>query len=528
VEPGEVLFSAATDPGQVFAALSDRYSVRIEPLPATRWTCLDTADWRLHDAGLSLRETRRGRGGTLLLSAGPATGKATSKDGGNAGTVTAPSPGRRWPQRVEGLPDSPVRERIAPAVGIRALLPLAEVEVHGLQLQVLDDEDKTRVRIEVDQLRLVGARPAALPLRVLVAPLRGYERDGRRCADLLRDRLVPLAADTDATAAALAAAGHRPGQPAVAPVRLDPEAPAPESLAAVLRRWIDAIDLARPGVLADVDTEFLHELRTSVRATRSLLRLGAELMPDAAVTRFAGEFAWLGRLTAPLRDLDVALLELDGFGVTDLTGLDELEPLRRHLRGQRRRALAAVRAGLESSRGRALSGDWRATLDAAARRDLPAPSTRVAAAAQASTAYRRIVKAAAGITDHSHPDELHHLRGRCKRMRYLLDGYGSVYEPKAHREVLASLKALQNCLGDIQDVFVQRAQLADLGTALSRRGGAGTAGTVLAIGALRDRALGRDVEARSTMARKLARFRSPATRALVAELGAPADHAVAP
>jgi len=508
VEPGEVLFSAATDPGQVFAALGDRYTVRIEPLPAARWTCLDTADWRLHDAGMSLRDARQGRAGTLLLWSGPAT------------RITAPSPGRAWPQRAEGLPDSPVRERVAPAIGIRALLPLAEVEVHGLQLRVLDDEEKTRVRIEVDQLRLVGARPAALPLRVLVTPLRGYERDGARCTDLLRDRLVPLAAETDATAAALAAAGHRPGQPAVPPVRLDPDAPAPESLAAVLRRWIDAVDLARPGVLADVDTEFLHDLRTSVRATRSLLRLGAELMPEAAVTRFADEFAWLGRLTAPLRDLDVALLELDGFGTTDLTGLEDLEPLRRQLRGQRRRALAAVRTGLESPRGRALSGDWRATLDAVARRDLPAPSTRAAAVDQANAAYRRIVKAAAGITDQSHPDELHRLRGRCKRMRYLLDGYAPVYEPKPHREVLGALRALQNCLGDIQDVFVQRAQLAELGAVMTRRGGAATTGTVLAIGALRDRALRRDADARRTMARRIARFGSAGTRANVAGLGA--------
>jgi CHAD domain-containing protein len=299
-------------------------------------------------------------------------------------------------------------------------------------------------------------------------------------------------------------------------VQLDPAGPAPEALAAVLRRWMDVIDLVRPGVLADVDTEFLHELRTSVRATRSLLRVGAELMPDAEVTRFAGEFAWLGQLTAPLRDLDVALLELDGFGSTDLDGLDDLDPLRRHLRGQRRRALAAVRAGLESPRGRALSGDWRATLDAVARRDLPGPSTRAAAAVQARVAYRRIVKAAAGVTDHTHPDDLHRLRARCKHARYLLDGYAPVFEPGPHREVLGTLRGLQNCLGDIQDVFVQRARLAELAGVMTRRG---EAGTVLAIGALRDRARRRDAAARRTLAKRLGRVRSPATRALVAQLG---------
>jgi len=511
VEPGEVLFSAATDPGQVFAALAGRYDVRIEPLPASRWTCLDTADWRLHDADMRLREARKGRAGTLLLSHGPAD------------SVSAPSPGRRWPQRIEGLPASPVRDRMAPAVGIRALLPLAEVDVRSLQLRVLDGEEKTRVRVEVDQLRLVGNRPAALPLRVIVLPVRGYERDGLRCRELLGELLpgTGAAGEVDATAAALTAAGHAPGQAGVSAVHLDPAAPAAESLAAVLYRWMEVIDLVRPGVLADVDTEYLHDLRTSVRATRSLLRLGGELMRDAHVTHFAAEFAWLSRLTAPLRDLDVALLELAGHGATDLTGLDDgsndLEPLRRHLLARRRRALTAVRTGLESPRGRALGDQWRASLDAVRRKDYPGPATGEAAAQHARQAYRRIVKAAAGVTDHTHPDELHQVRGRCKRMRYLLDGYAPVYAPAPHREVLASLKALQNCLGDIQDVFVQRDQLAEVATTLSRRGT--STPTVLAIGALRDRAMRRDVEARRTLARKLAKFAGPAVQAQVTALG---------
>jgi CHAD domain-containing protein len=505
VEAGELLFGAATDPGQVSAALASRYAVQIEPPTSAHWTCLDTADWRLHRAGMTLRDARRGRGRRLLLSYGAPE------------LLSAPAPARHWPRRVETLPASPVRERIAPAVGVRALLPLAEVDVRSLELRLLDDEAKTRVRVRVDQQRLAGDRHAALPLRVIVAPLRGYERDGQRCAELLGAAVTPIGDANTAVSAAFAAAGHAPGQPAVPAVQLDPDAPTVESMAEVLRRWIDIIDSVRPGALADVDIEYLHDMRTAIRATRSMLRIGGELLPPTHAARFAEEFAWLGRLTTPLRDLDVSLLEFAGGDTQVGADLTDLTPLHQHLGIQRRRALQDLRAGLASPRGSALSGEWRTALAQIADSDLPGPSTRAVAAEYARLAYRRIVKAAAGVTDQTHPDELHRLRRQCKRMRYLLDGYASVYPPGPHRDVLAALKQLQDCLGDIQDVDVQRRSLAEVASRLHRRGA--SVETILAIGALRERILQRDAAARRTMARRLARFCGSGTRHHVVQLG---------
>ena len=507
MEPDELMFGPATDPGQVTAALGRRYDIRIEAPVAGRWTCLDTADWRLFRAGLTLRDVREGRRGRLVL---------TPVDGDS---LTAPIPVVHWPRRVESLPASEIRDRIADLVDVRALLPLVEVDVRTLVLRLLDDEGKTRVRVHVDQQRLTGERPAPLPLRVSIAPLRGYERDGRRCADLLAESGAPLPDAGNAAAVAFAAAGLVPGRPAAATPTLDPQAPALDSIAAVLRRWIDVIDAARPGALADVDIEYLHDLRTAVRATRSVLRLSADLLPETHTTHFATEFAWLGALTTPLRDLDVALLELTGRGDVDLAGLDaDLEPVRRHLTNERRRALRAFRAGLDSARGTRLSPDWRAALDQLSAPQLPGgPTTVEVAAEQARTAYKRVVKAAAPVDRDTPPDHLHGLRRRCKRMRYLLDGYASVLATEPQREVLTALKALQDCLGEIQDVDVQRLQLATIAATLAKRGA--PVPTLLAIGALRERLLARDAAARRTLARRLQRFTGAATRARVEELG---------
>jgi CHAD domain-containing protein len=259
-------------------------------------------------------------------------------------------------------------------------------------------------------------------------------------------------------------------------------------------------------------------MRTSVRAARSLLRVAGELLPEALAAQLAADLRWLGDLTGPLRDLDVALLELDGRGETDTRGIDGLDPMRHLLAERRRRALARVRGGLTSARGTTLTGEWQAALAAVSNDPPPgAPPIGHVAAAHAYAAYRRVVKAAASVDADTHADHLHKLRRRCKQMRYVLDSYASVYPRGPHREVLSALKSLQDCLGAIQDVDVQCRQLTELAHDMIRRGT--PAETLLAMGALRERTLRRDAAARQNLLPRLRTFCGPATRARVRELG---------
>ena len=65
-----------------------------------------------------------------------------------------------------------------------------------------------------------------------------------------------------------------------------------------------------PGLRANLDTEFLHDFRVAVRRTRALLGQIRHVFPADVVAHFATEFSWLGRLTGPLRDVDVLVLTL--------------------------------------------------------------------------------------------------------------------------------------------------------------------------------------------------------------------------
>src|ERR1700678_4551094 len=76
----------------VLAALATEFEVvperAGEPVAAGRRTLLDTFDWRLHKAGLTLEYVARASGGELRLTGGAASPAATASA---AGTLSAPS-----------------------------------------------------------------------------------------------------------------------------------------------------------------------------------------------------------------------------------------------------------------------------------------------------------------------------------------------------------------------------------------------------------------------------------------------------
>src|ERR1700721_66821 len=84
------------------------------------------------------------------------------------------------------LPAGPLRERLDPVVEIRALLPVARAAGTLTQLRVLDGERKTVARITLEAAALAGPGGTALPPRLMLTPVRGYQGDTDRAARLLR------------------------------------------------------------------------------------------------------------------------------------------------------------------------------------------------------------------------------------------------------------------------------------------------------------------------------------------------------
>ena len=482
----------------VLTALAPRFSVAAPARPHTvRRTWVDTFDWRLHRAGLTLEHVTGSRPAELVLT-GPAGERLTQR----ATRLT-------WPLAAQALPAGPVRDRVAPVAGIRALLPAARAVSSVRDLRLLNTDSKTVAWITLDHTSVTQPAAAELPARLQVTAVRGYQAQALRAAQLLSAAAANGSAASRPLDAALAAAGRRPGDYSnKVTVRLSGSMPARLALRDVLLCLLDTLEANVPGTIRDIDTEFLHDLRVSVRRTRSALKLAGDVLPGGLAATYRGEFKWLGDLTTPTRDLDVYLLGYDRMAAALLAADPaELTPFHGYLERQRDAEQRALARGLRSARFTRLACEWRTALGA-----LPVPGGGQTAAALAAArlrrAHRRVIREGQAITPQSPAERLHDLRKRCKELRYLLEFFGSVLDPAAYQPAVRDLKGLQDCLGEFQDRQVQQQEIRDFAAQMmASRDLPGTA--LLAMGELAGQVAVAQHRARGQFASRFAVFASP-------------------
>ena len=505
---------------------------------ACRRTWLDTFDWRLHRAGLTLEYAGRPRGGELLLAGDVASATSTANPAGTADAAAgadAPAttqPVIGWqatrPHLMSDLPNGPVASRIGDLVEPRALLPVVTVTSTTTTHRLLNEDGKTVARLLIERSSIPGPQPTPLAPRLEITEVRGYPGAARTAARLLgaAPGIEPATAPTETEA--LRAVGRRPGDYSnKIDTEINAAQPASQSAATILLRLLDTIEANIAGVLADTDTEFLHDLRVSVRRTRSALKLfgdaltGRGGLTEGEAAFFAAEFKWVGDLTTPTRDLDVHLLDFDDTAHSlSAAKPDDLEPFRAYLEQRRRREFRLLTRGLKSARFTGLTRDWRDKLTTIAQ---ASPRARVAsvrsgkdrgAAGEATgalamertrAAFAKTVRRGAAITLESPAESLHDLRKRAKELRYALEFFAPLHDRADQTKVVGELKRLQDCLGEFQDTEVQVGEIRALATAMLAAGEA-PAVTLLAMGEVTAGLALRQRVAREDFGRRFAAF----------------------
>jgi CHAD domain-containing protein len=277
-----------------------------------------------------------------------------------------------------------------------------------------------------------------------------------------------------------------------------------------------------PGLLDDVDTEFLHDFRVAVRRTRATLKLGRPALPDAMRLEWEPAFRWLGDLTTPVRDLDVYELDLPVMSQWLVTADPaDLEPLATHLRGRRTSERRVLVRSLRSARFRRLIMEWGEELarlvDGSSDADREPLLAGHLADRSIARAYRRVARGGALIGADSPAEDLHELRKRCKELRYALEVFTPLIDDAARKRAVDDLKELQDVLGRFQDSEVQRRALREFAEEMMADGT--TAGAMLAMGEL----IGHlDVEqnrARREFDVAFARLVRPSARHLMHQIG---------
>ncbi len=500
------------DPPRAAAAivsrLVERFPTRREEGRAAARTYLDTFDWRLYrDAG------------SVLSDAGDGSCRVRwdGLDGRGRHRATLPAP----PDFARDLPPGGFRDDLEAVTGIRRLLPVVRIERRSERIAVVDRRDKAVVRLSIDRGTAAGpaGRRRRLPPVLRLTRMTGYGRDGAGVRRFLEEEVgLPPGPDAELDLA-LAAVGREPGgYTGKLALRLDADAPADRAVKRVLSALWEMMRANEEGLRADLDPEFLHDFRVAVRRTRSCLGQMRDVFDEAAARRFADEFAWLGRLTGPPRDLDVHLMNLRGYRAElPASARGDLAPLADHLEGRRQAARTRQAAGLDSARYRRLKREWSRFLAAGAAgkgADAARP-IRDVAGERIERAYARVRKRGRRLSADTPAEAIHDLRIACKKLRYLLEFFRGLFAAGRVSAFVSSLKRLQDDLGEYNDLEVQQGELRDAARELLAAGGADAA-ALLTAGRLVDRLESRQGEARRRLVEAVGGFVTPRT---AAELG---------
>ena len=487
----------------VVAAALEGQGFTLEGPRRIQRTVIDTFDGRLFAAGLRLELTtpagvRRAAAGELVLRG----------SGGAAARVGVA--GR--PQWATDVPAGPLRVRLARLLAGRALRPFVVVETERTVATKCSATGKTT------SVAVVHARPVVDDVTLGSCLVEAVELVGYvKPAAQLRDALGGLGMteiDGDlADVAAGAAAVDLAGQSVVPGIPLAAHTPANDAFRAVLANLRRAIVVNWDDTIADTDPEFLHDLRVAVRRTRSVLANAKNVFPSDIRDRVRGEFGWLGQITSPARDLDVYQIEWPTY--TDqlaASAAGALEALREHLEMERQAAHARLADELSSPPARRIIDAWGTWLDAPlGETEMARDSARPIAAlidTRIRRAHRAMIKRGRTITPDTSADVLHELRKDAKKLRYLLECFGGLYQPAPRKAFVQRLKSLQDNLGEHQDAEVHVHHLRQLFDTLAM---SSTTDTVLATGQLIERMEQRRLASRNEFAERFSAFDSAKT-----------------
>jgi CHAD domain-containing protein len=165
----------------------------------------------------------------------------------------------------------------------------------------------------------------------------------------------------------------------------------------------------------DLDTEVLHDFRVAIRRTRSALAQIKNVFPTRTTDRFKKDFAYVGKLSNDLRDLDVYLLNQEAYKAMLPSVLrNDIDPLFNYLRKKRTKTFQRVIRGLSSKKYVKILKDWEIFLNK------PQPDSATASNAQLPIIdlarqriykkYRGVVKAGNKILANTEDEMLHVLR----------------------------------------------------------------------------------------------------------------------
>ncbi|UOA07032.1 CHAD domain-containing protein [Methylobacter sp. S3L5C] len=435
-------FPASLSAEKFIAKLSNKINMELVCRQYSLKTYYDSFDWRLYKNGITCEFNRSKSTSTLVL-----------KNFEN-NLVIASTEIKEVPAFCEQFLSEEITGTLAPLLEMRALLPVCNLDYETYHLNIINNDQKTILRLVIEEHDLFKNR-------VTVLPIKGYDKAADSIIETLTEKLGLTTTNKPLLVVALSLQGRKPNDySSKMNINLDPDMRADIAGKYIFSHLLNAIKDNEHGTIADTDSEFLHDFRVAVRRTRAGLSQLKGVLPDEITAYYAEFFSWLGQITSPTRDLDVYLLNFAHFKDSlPISIRENINPLQEFILAKQQKAQKELAKKLRSAKYLSTMYEWEQYLKEQAPLEPVEPNAKLTikqlANQRISKSYKRILAEGDAIDNNSPSEALHDLRKSCKKLRYLMEFFQSLYHENQIKQFIKNLKGLQEVLGDFQDYAVQ-------------------------------------------------------------------------
>jgi CHAD domain-containing protein len=356
-----------------------------------------------------------------------------------------------------------MRTTLERMLGLRSLAIIVEGTFHERRGELRNDVGKIVCRLELSSVSAGEQGEEELLSTCQVQPLRGYEAEAACVVEYLTLRGAKTSRDGPVDVL-LRHANREPQKYTLRPsFGLTKETPAREAIGRIVRTILEIAVRNVPGILSDLDTEFLHDYRICLRKIRSVLSLVKDVYPSEGTQRMRKILGDLARQTNRLRDLDVYLLAQDEYlGLLPPDLRPALEGMFEDFSAERDIEVQHTTLKIRAHSSRKLLRKMVVYFSEETSHK-PSPSADIPVGPLVFRCiykrYRKIRVIAAGIGTETPDEVVHQLRIECKKLRYLMEFFSELIPKEEGALIQKMLKRLQGRLGDFNDASVQQKSL---------------------------------------------------------------------
>ena len=432
------------------AMLGSRYSTTEPEISEQEGRYFDTFDLRLYKGGY-ICLTRNGRFSLFSLRNGKES-------------CGMPLDSEKPPRFQEEYPEGRLRDILAELIDVRALMPLAMVREQKERREIQNSEGKSIAHMIVMHRRLIsnGGTEKDIDPIIALTPLRGFDDETAGLAGAFKQAMAPVSHDDIFRELISHAEYVEDVSIGIYPPYIEPTWSSCHAVKVILDNLLTQSKAQVRGILEDIDTEFLHDFRVSIRRARVAAGQCKEIFIPEKYESLREALKTVQSATGPLRDIDVMLMDESYYLSLVPEQLKEgLNIFFRYIRTLREEEHNRL-AGFIGSDDYSKRMDLASTFCTAPMQEACNPETIPIIRKAGDVIPRRFAKLRKRIGKLLKATEnVHEVRIDCKKLRYLLELFSQLFPNRNVDKTIKNLKQFQNGLGDLHDVKVQQRILLD-------------------------------------------------------------------